>query len=97
MIDLAVAMPMSISWLMLIVFGLGTGLPIMLIAWLISYSAVSIGSLTHRLEMIEKWFRYICAGVFIALGIYLAVHTYTEQGEHHQCTTYNEQRIANHS
>lgn len=97
MIDLAVAMPMSISWLMLIVFGLGTGLPIMLIAWLISYSAVSIGSLTHRLEVFEKWFRYICAGLFIALGIYLAVHTYTEQDEHHQCTTYNEQRIANHS
>ena len=96
MIDLAVAMPMSISWLMLIVFGLGTGLPIM-IAWLISYSAVSIGSLTHRLEVFEKWFRYICAGLFIALGIYLAIHTYTEQGEHHQCTTYNEQRIANHS
>lgn len=65
-----------------VVFGLGTGLPIMLIAWLVSYSAVSIGKLTSRMQSFEKWFRHICAVLFIILGAYLAVHCYLEAHEH---------------
>ncbi|MCI5680984.1 MAG: sulfite exporter TauE/SafE family protein [Bacteroidales bacterium] len=83
MIDMAVAMPLSVSWIMLVLFGLGTGLPIMLIAWAISYSAVGIGNLTHKLGVFEKWFRYICAGLFIALSVYLGIHAYNEHSSMH--------------
>ncbi len=76
MIDMAITLPSAWSWLMPVVFGLGTGLPIMLLAWAISYSAVSIGNLTHRMAHFEKWFRYICAVLFLATGVYLAIHAF---------------------
>ncbi|MBR4564290.1 MAG: sulfite exporter TauE/SafE family protein [Paludibacteraceae bacterium] len=82
MIDITLTLPGSWNWLMPVVFGLGTGLPIMLIAWLVSYSAVSIGSLTNKLQNFEKWFRHICAILFIGLGVYLAVHCVMEAHEH---------------
>jgi threonine/homoserine/homoserine lactone efflux protein len=74
MIDIAITLPFSWNWLLPVVFGLGTGLPIMIIAWLISYSAVSINTLTSKLHAVEKWVRYISAALFIGFGIYLCVH-----------------------
>jgi threonine/homoserine/homoserine lactone efflux protein len=74
MIDIAITLPFSWNWLLPVVFGLGTGLPIMIIAWLISYSAVSIHTLTSKLHSVEKWVRYISAVLFIGFGIYLCVH-----------------------
>ena len=74
MVDIAVTLPFSWNWLLPIVFGLGTGLPIMIIAWLISYSAVSMSTLNARLASIEKWVRYVSAALFIGFGIYLLVH-----------------------
>ena len=65
-----------------VIFGLGTGLPIMLIAWLVSYSAVSIGNLTQKMNTFEKWFRHICAVLFIGIGIYLCIHCVLEAREH---------------
>ena len=85
MIDITLTLPGSWNWVMPIVFGLGTGLPIMLIAWLVSYSAVSIGKLTSRMQTFEKWFRHICAVLFLILGVYLAVHCYLEAQEGCSC------------
>ena len=78
MIDITLTLPNALSWLMPVVFSLGTGLPIMLIAWLVSYSAVSIGNLTSRMSSFEKWFRHICAALFLILGIYLSIHCVME-------------------
>lgn len=85
MIDITLTLPGSWSWVMPVVFGLGTGLPIMLIAWLVSYSAVGIGKLTSKLSTFEKWFRHICAILFILLGIYLTVHCIIEYHDHDHC------------
>jgi hypothetical protein len=82
MIDIALTLPSSWNWLMPFVFGLGTGLPIMLIAWLVSYSAVSIANLTSKMNTFEKWFRHICAVLFLVLGVYLAIHCVIEYQEH---------------
>ena len=89
MIDITLTLPNTWNWLMPFIFGLGTGLPIMLIAWLVSYSAVSIGKLTNKLQIFEKWFRHICAVLFIILGVYLAIHCYIEQTDHHSCCDHN--------
>lgn len=83
MIDITLTLPTSWSWLMPVIFGLGTGMPIMLIAWLISYSAVSIGSLTNRMGTFEKWFRYTCAVLFIGVGVYMGVHCLHHDHHHH--------------
>lgn len=82
MIDIMLTLPSVWNWVMPVVFGLGTGLPIMLIAWLVSYSAVSIGKLTSRMQTFEKWFRHICAILFILIGVYLSVHCVLEFHEH---------------
>ena len=74
MVDTAITLDAPLNWILPIVFGLGTGLPILLIAWLISYSAISVQSLTDKLRKFEKWFRYICAILFISYGLYLGFH-----------------------
>jgi len=85
MIDITLTLPSTWNWLMPVVFSLGTGLPIMLIAWLVSYSAVSIAKLTSRMGTFEKWFRHICAVLFLILGVYLTVHCIVETHEHDDC------------
>lgn len=87
MIDITLTLPTSWNWLMPVVFGLGTGLPILIIAWLISYSAVGIGNLTNKMSAFEKWFRYICAVLFLAVGTYMAIENFGghEHHHHHDC------------
>ena len=88
MIDLALTLPSSWNWLLPVVFGLGTGLPILLIAWVISYSAISAQTLTERMQRFEHWFRYACAVLFLGYGIYLGVHLLHEddhEHHHHDC------------
>lgn len=84
MIDIAITLPVAWKWLLPIVFGLGTGLPIMIIAWLISYSVVSMSTLHDQLAKLEKWIRYISAVLFIGFGIYLCAHIFAHQGCAHQ-------------
>lgn len=86
MIDLAIAPGTSAvtQWLLPFMFGLGTGLPIMIIAWLISYSALSQERLMAGLHRFEHWFRIVCAVLFLGYGLYLGIHLFTEsQGHHH--------------
>lgn len=96
MIDIAISLPAAWNWLLPIIFGLGTGLPIMIIAWLISYSAIPIQKLTQRLHLLQRWVRYVSAALFIGFGIYLCIHIYAhgtdcscEHHHHHPdtCTT----------
>jgi threonine/homoserine/homoserine lactone efflux protein len=85
MIDISLSLPATWNWLLPIVFGLATGLPIMIIAWLISYSAISIETLTERMHGIQKWIRYVSAVLFIGFGIYLLIHIFTH-GTSCSCT-----------
>ena len=87
MVDIAITLPFSWNWL----------LPIMIIAWLISYSAVSMSTLNARLARIEKWVRYVSAVLFIGFGIYLLAHICSHgqgcnhnhcQHEHAVCCTH---------
>jgi ABC-type nickel/cobalt efflux system permease component RcnA len=74
-----------------VVFGLATGLPIMIIAWLISYSAISIDKLTERMHNLQKWIRYASAALFIGFGIYLCVHIWGHgHGHGHECDCSHE-------
>ena len=52
------------------VFAFATGLPVVIIAWLLAYSVSNIGNFYNRMKSFEKWFKRIVAVVFIAVGIY---------------------------
>jgi cytochrome c biogenesis protein CcdA len=52
------------------VFAIGTGLPVIIIAYLIAYTVSGVGNFYNRLKTFELWFRRIIAVVFIGAGIY---------------------------
>lgn len=78
MIEMSVSFESAWTWVMPIIFGLGTGLPIMILAWLISYSVVNTEVLTKKVQSFEKWFRYACAVLFLGFGIYLTIEHFLE-------------------
>lgn len=61
----------SVSGLYLpIIFALGTGIPVVIFAWLIAFSVGAIGSAYNNLKTFEHWFRRVVAVLFVVVGIY---------------------------
>lgn len=58
------------------VFALGTGVPVVIFAWLIAFSIGSMGNFYNKLKTFETWFRRIIAATFIGIGIYYVVIVY---------------------
>lgn len=73
-------MPMSAAetggYLLPVVYAIATGLPVILVAWVLAYSVAGLGKLYNRIQVFEKWFRKVVAILFIAVGIYYAVMYY---------------------
>ena len=73
-------MPMSAAetggYLLPVVYAIATGLPVILVAWVLAYSVAGLGKLYNRIQVFEKWFRKVVAILFIAVGIYYAVLYY---------------------
>jgi len=55
------------------VFAISTGLPVIVIAWLLAYSVSNVGKFYNCMKSIEKWFKRIVAVVFIIVGIYYII------------------------
>lgn len=53
-----------------VIFALGTGIPVILFAWLIAFSLGSISGIYNKLKIFERWFRRAIAVLFMAVGIY---------------------------
>jgi threonine/homoserine/homoserine lactone efflux protein len=53
-----------------LVFGVGTGLPVIVFALMIALSAKSIGTLFQTVTRVELWARRVTGAVFIAAGVY---------------------------
>ncbi len=60
----------SEGYLLPVVFALATGLPVMLVAWLLAYSVAGIGKFYNRVQIFQKWFNRIVAILFILIGVY---------------------------
>lgn len=52
------------------VFALATGLPVIIVAWLIAFTLSGVGSFYNKMKIFEFWFRRIVAVLFIATGLY---------------------------
>lgn len=64
----------SVSGLYLpIIFALGTGIPVIIFAWLIAFSIGSLGSTYNKLKTFEFWFRKVVAVLFLGVGVYYTV------------------------
>ena len=51
-------------------YGIGTGLPVLLFAVLIAFGVQKVGAAFNRIKQFELWARRVTGTVFIAVGIY---------------------------
>lgn len=73
-------MPMSATetggLLLPVVFAIATGLPVIIVAWILAYSVAGLGKFYQRMQVFQKWMNIIIALLFIAVGIYYAMIFY---------------------
>lgn len=55
------------------VFAIATGLPVIIIAWLLAYSVGNVGKFYNKMNAFQKWFKRIVATIFILVGIYYII------------------------
>lgn len=55
------------------VFAIATGLPVIIIAYLLAYSVGNIGKFYNNMNTFQKWFKRIIAIIFIVVGIYYII------------------------
>jgi cytochrome c biogenesis protein CcdA len=71
LVPLAVAQDSKILLPML--YGIGTGLPVVVVAALVSGGERTLGSALNQLDKVQKWALRITGAVFIGVGIYLTI------------------------
>lgn len=54
-------------------YGIGTGLPVVIFAIVIAFSMHKLGEIYHNITKFETWFRKITGWIFIIAGIYFIV------------------------
>ena len=66
--------PMSIAspdgLILPLIYAFATGIPVIIIAWLLACTMSGIGRFYHVLKQVEFWFRRIIALVFVGVGTY---------------------------
>ena len=58
------------GYLLPIVFAVATGLPVVIVAWILAYSVSGIGKFYKNIQVFQKWMNLIIAILFILVGIY---------------------------
>jgi cytochrome c-type biogenesis protein len=56
-----------------VLFAIGTGLPVIIFAWIIAFTVGGIGKLYDRIKIFEKIFRKIVAILFLIAGIHFVI------------------------
>lgn len=59
-----------------VVFAIATGIPVIIIAWILAYAISGIGAVYQKLKIFEIWFRRVVALLFIGVGIYYIVRVF---------------------
>jgi len=61
----------SVSGLYLpLIFALGTGIPVIIFAWMIAFTLGKVGIIYNKVKIFEIWFRRVISVLFITVGIY---------------------------
>ena len=72
--------PMSASaaggYALPVVYALATGLPVVIVAWIIAYSIGNIAGFYRKMQVFQKWFNRLVAALFIIVGLYYAYTFY---------------------
>jgi len=52
------------------IFALATGLPVIIFAFILTFSVSKIGKIMNKVQTFEKYMRYVIALIFVIVGIY---------------------------
>jgi cytochrome c biogenesis protein CcdA len=53
-----------------VIFAIATGLPVIIIAYLLAFTLSGVGNFYNKVKNFEFWFRKVAAVIFIAAGLY---------------------------
>lgn len=56
-----------------VIFAIATGIPVILFAWVISYTISGMGNLYNKIKSFEFWFRKVVALLFMGIGVYYVI------------------------
>jgi cytochrome c-type biogenesis protein len=59
-----------------IVFAVATGIPVIVLAWVLACTVSGLGNVYNKIKSFELWFRRIIAVLFIFVGIYYISRSY---------------------
>jgi cytochrome c biogenesis protein CcdA len=59
-----------------VVFALATGIPVIILAWILAYTVSGFGNVYNKIKSFELWFRRIISLLFIVVGIYYIIRIY---------------------
>lgn len=56
-----------------IIYSIGTGIPVIIFAWIIAYTVSGVGGLFNKIRTFEIWFRKVIAVLFLGVGLYYTI------------------------
>ncbi len=56
-----------------LIYGVGTALPVLVVAFLLAYSVKSVGKAYNMLSKVEWWARQVTGWIFILAGVWFAL------------------------
>ena len=61
---------------MLLLYALATGLPVIIVAWMLAFTVNKVGNFYERMKSFEYWFRKVVALLFLFVGSYYIVEVH---------------------
>lgn len=66
----------AMGYLLPILFAVATALPVLVIAWVLAFSAGQIGKIYGQMQTVQKWLNITVGIIFILIGIYYCITVY---------------------
>lgn len=66
----------TMGYLLPIFFAVATALPVLVVAWVLAFSAGQIGAVFGKMQTIQKWLNIAVGVIFITIGIYYCTTIY---------------------
>lgn len=66
----------SMGYLLPILFAVATAFPVLVVAWILAFSAGQIGVIYGKMQTIQKWLNIVVGILFILIGIYYGLTIY---------------------
>ncbi len=63
----------SFGYLLPVLFALATALPVLIVAWVLAFSAERVGSLYGKMQTIQRWMNVAVGILFLVIGLYYTI------------------------